>query len=102
MVECARLEIGCAARYRGFESRPLRQLELSLSFVKSINFICNIPVGNVRRVNELEFFDCPFRILHAFVASAQFLYGILLSLVHNLNFILKGIQLLDGEIIKPL
>jgi hypothetical protein len=25
VVECARLEIGCAARYRGFESRPLRQ-----------------------------------------------------------------------------
>ena len=25
MVECARLEIGCAERYRGFESRPLRQ-----------------------------------------------------------------------------
>ena len=24
VVECARLEIGCAARYRGFESRPLR------------------------------------------------------------------------------
>ncbi len=24
MVECARLEIGCTARYRGFESRPLR------------------------------------------------------------------------------
>ena len=26
MVECARLEIGCTARYRGFESRPLRHL----------------------------------------------------------------------------
>jgi len=40
--------------------------------------------------------------LHAFVAAAQFIYGILLSLVHNLNFILKGIQLLDGEVIKTL
>ena len=24
VVECARLEIGCAERYRGFESLPLR------------------------------------------------------------------------------
>ena len=30
MVECARLEIGCTARYRGFESRPLRHHRLQL------------------------------------------------------------------------
>ena len=29
VVECARLEIGCAERYRGFESLPLRHPSVS-------------------------------------------------------------------------
>ena len=30
MVDCAALEMLCTARYRGFESLPLRQLDISL------------------------------------------------------------------------
>ena len=37
-----------------------------------------------------------------FLVAAQFIYSILFSLVHDLNLILEGIQLLDGEIIKTL
>ena len=33
VVECARLEIGCAARYRGFESLPLRHWQSKINQV---------------------------------------------------------------------
>ena len=37
MVECARLEIGCAARYRGFESLPLRHfIKLYQNFISDV------------------------------------------------------------------
>ena len=51
VADCAALEMLCTARYRGFESRPLRQKEeLTFVGIKEVYFISHILVGNISRI----------------------------------------------------
>ena len=45
VVECARLEIGCTARYRGFESRPLRHF-INIVITSLVWWKKKIPIPN--------------------------------------------------------
>ncbi len=49
VVDCARLESVCAERHRGFESPPIRHLDLASAFAEtsSVPFLGSNPSGVV-------------------------------------------------------
>ena len=65
----------------------LRQLSFSC-VVEGIDFVGYIPKGNIRGINQLEFFDRTFFVSHWLEATSKFVDRIFFTIIHNLDFIL--------------